>query len=625
MARIAECIVRRWIFCLLFAIILPANAFYYGEPERFVESSYDGSDQFNQDMAFDDFGNIHVVWLDEEGTSTYQIFHRMKVHQGGNLPTGKIAFDPPCELVDCFLNRPMLTFGYEDLDRGFCVFSRGVSPYGIEFSWIDFDESSFAWTYAGSLVPSTTTVDYAVASYNNHVFFIYGRMGGFRVLRMTDGVLDGTMRDFIPNPDFTLYHPDICTDDEGYVYVVYETYNSSTLAYDRKVTRSELPEQIEMFWAGRTVAGSSNFEYPSIAATGTSTVGDLRVGIGRVEHTGSEYRVEGKVEVDGDWISGPVFLGHEALVQLADGGQSASNADVAFGRDHAFHIVWRDNTVVTYEAYASVSYDDAVSFTSPQCLNCDTTGHSTTLFPKIASSREGSHALAIALVQKDLSGSHHPWLIQLPTHYYDRCDTDFSNWDSVSGVMIDATVSHDVSGHSFRFETNTQRGLLYNDYQSAPITGNLDFWFYDTLSQTADFHARIEGDDGSKAGVYRMIGINNASSHTAYSVHGGTSWQVLSNQRTTGWHHVIIQVSGSGLEMLLDPETNAIPVLASNQFVNISRIEFEGGSSGDPYYLDDVTITAEVSPPVPANSIVGILLAIIGFTAIFRMRRIQVF
>ena len=619
MAKVSSFIIHVCVLLLLCSGGPTSQAYYYGDPERFVESTFDSSNQFNQDVAFDENGNVHVVWIEHENLGSYEIYHRIKLHQGESLPTGPIAFDPPCQSIDCGLNRPMFAAGNHSEKFGFCVFSRGQAPYGIELATID---SSFTWAYNGVFVASTTTVDYAFTSYANHEFFIYSRMGGMRLQRLTDGTPDGAPFDFLPDPDYTLYHPDICTDDEGFLYVIYEAYNSGTSAYVRKIQRSIDSEDVSAFSFPRTVLGTANFEYPSIAAIGSLTNLDLRVGIGKIEHSGTNYRVEGMVEANGTWGSPGAYTGQEALIRLADGGNVAANIDVAFGRDHAFHVVWRDDTVIQSEAYASVTFDDAFSFSAPQSLSCDTETHSTAMTPRIAASRDDSRSLAIVFIQDDTSTNNHPWLLHVPTHFKDACDTDFSNWDVATGVSIDSSSAHSPSA-SFRLESATARGTLSRDYSLTPINGTLDFWFYDRLSESSDFHLRIDGDDGTKASVYRMIGINNASSHTTYSVHDGSAWQTLSNTRTMDWHHVLINVTNTGIEMLLDPETDPAPVYSSSQMIEIGSIQFEGGTSSDPYNLDDVTIAACVPRAVPAFTIDGIIFTLIVLSCLIALHGIR--
>ncbi len=619
MAKASSFIVPVCVLLLLCSGGPASQAYYYGEPERFVESTFDGSNQFNQDVAFDGSGNVHVVWIEHEDLGSYEIFHRIKLHQGESLPTGPIAFDPFCQSIDCGLNRPMFAAGNHPEEFGFCVFSRGQSPFGIELSTID---SSFTWAYNGVFVSSTTTVDYAFTSYANHAFFIYSRMGGMRLERLTDGIPDGAPFDFLPDPDYTLYHPDICTDEEGYLYVIYEAYNSSTSAYVRKIQRSLDSEDVSGFSFARAVLGAANFEYPSIAAIGSLTNLDLRVGIGKIEHSGTNYRVEGLVEVNGIWDSPGAYAGQEALIRLADSGNVASNIDVAFGRDHAFHVVWCDDTVIQSEAYASVTFDDASSFSAPQCLSCDTETHSIVMTPRIAASRDDSRSLAIVFIQDDPSTTNHPWLLHVPTHFRDTGDMDFDNWDTAAGVMIDTTFGRGDT-MSFRFESESIRGALSRSYIDTPIVGTVDFWFYDRLSESSDFHLRIDGDDGTKGSVYRMIGINNASSHTTYSVHDGSDWQTLSNARTMDWHHVLINVTDTGIEILLDPETDPAPVYSSSQMIEIGSIQFEGGTDSDPYNLDDVTIAAYVPRAVPALTIDGIIFTLIVLSCLFALHGIR--
>lgn len=618
----SACLLSILVAVVMLTTLQPARcSYYYGTPMKFIETEHETFSQKGPDVDFDRFNNVHLVWNSNEFSGLYLIYHRVKLHDGGVLATEPIEMNPDCEISDCGLFKPLISFGAGSLDVGRCVYHQNIGTNLIQYTSLAYTANTFNWTFEEGVYSTMGASDYKIALYDDYAFLVCVFENKIRVIPGLNDTWSQTLfYDFEPSADTTQANPDICTDDAGYVYVSFEIYNTIGSSYTHNVARSATPLSITSFNDIRLVPGTNDWEQPVIAASGSLAESDLIVCLISTQHSGSDTALVCTVEENGPWSSSIDFGDSSWGITSATAPPFVGNPDVKFGRDNSLHVVWESDASLQTEVYVSTSLNSGAAFSTPFCVSCGTESHTQALNPRIAVSKDASREIAIVYEQVDINGFFHPWLVHIPTYFLDSCDAGFGNWTTVSGVTLDSLTGHHAPG-CFRFDSTGARGTLAVDYGNQELTGTIDFWFMDSLSETSGFTMRIEGDDGSKAGVYRMIGINNASSHTAYSVHDGTSWMALSQTRIAGWHHVIVQVSGGGIEMRLDPELTTGTVHQSAGFVNFNRIEFLGGSETDPYYLDDVILAAPVEEPVvPAESLPAILLLLfmVSLALVFR-------
>ncbi len=607
------------------SLVAMAQAGLYPEAELFVEPAYMTSNQVHPDMAFDMNGTVHVVWSGDYTSGINQIFHRSKTPSGGASATELIAIDTDCLTVDCGFDYPAITISSGNY--GMVVYPGSVAHPTIDS--VELYVPTGTWANKGDADSGIggPFEEVAITNSFNFAFLAHSYLNGIRFSRFNTGVWDPASEYLLipggPNQQFSNF--DLAADEDGYLYLVYDVNDLSTGYKSAEVRRTVNPNDFTAgFEPARPLEAehSINFESePAIFVQGAAGSSDLAVSIAWVHLNVSNPQVFGLVEFNGDWgNSGPMSgLSNQACNWTMG---YAVGLDVVRTEAGVLHLVWMDTRTGLMETYAASSYNDADSFLTDECISCGVGGSGSVNSPVIAISQGIGKDLAIAYSKQESLGNH-VYLAFTPTLFFDACDTDFSNWDSHSGVTIDPTFAHDPGGGSFRFATAGKRGLLVNDFSPARLTGTLDFWFHDTGSNDADFWCRIDGDDGLRSGVYRMVGINNASSHSAYSINTGLdAWEPTSVMRNVGWHHVIVTVNGGMIDIRIDPEMHTTPVHTSGGFEYFDRIEFEGGTEADPYHLDDVHIISELIRSTPAMSVIGtiVLLLSIGILLMIRHR-----
>lgn len=610
--------IMNWVL-MLCLIAIPAGpaaiADFFPESELFVEPYLMTTGQAHPDLAFD-FGNsLHVVWSGDPSMSIKKIFHR-KIDSSGTISaTEPVAISGSCGTVNCDLDYPALTIG-----NATCM---AVFPGGATHPSIDSSEMNIGtgtWTFKNEADDGTygPYSDVAVASYGNFVFAAHPYQNGLRFVRCNSGVWEtGSAYDMQPGTNVVFSHVDIAVDEEGYIYAVFDTENTFDSTRSVGVCRSIDPYQVTLgFHTTRIVefAHTENFHsYPAISITGSENTSDLAVTIGWIHLNAGNPQVYGQTEFNGTWYSIAVFSGLGNKACDWTGGVTADSIDIVRDANDVVRMVWLDYRTGIAEVYGAVSYNGGDSFLADECISCAFGMTGLVTEPAIAVSPGGTKNTAV--VYSRMSDGHdHVYLSYSNTQFYDSCDGDFSKWDSASGVTVDPTFSHDPGGGSFKFTTTGKRGLLSNDFSPDQLTGTVDFWFFDSMSEVSDFRFKISGDNGTKSGVYRMVGINNASSHSAYSVNNGLgAWVPTSATRFVGWHHVIATVGGGSISIFIDPANNVDPVHSSTGFEYFQTIEFEGGTDTDPYYLDDVHLITEVTRTTPTISAIGLLILLIVF------------
>lgn len=610
------------VMCLT-SVVIEVNADFYPQPFVFVESSYMTSGQVHPDLAFDGDNTLHVVWSGDPTSEINRIFHRKIDATGMMYSTEPVLINGSCETVDCGLDYPSLAIANS---RCTVVFPGSASHPSIDSS--ELNTSTGVWTFTGEADDGSSGPypEVAVASYGDYVILAYHYQDGIRFVRCHNGVWEPAS-EYLMLPVAGVYfnNVDIAIDADGYFYTVFDILDTNTSTSAVYAGRSTSPvNPFEAFLSFRAVEPfhSEVFQsFPSISVTGAASTSDLAVTIGWVHlDTGSPV-VYAQTELNGLWSTMNVFIGTGSRACSWTTGVVAKHVDVVRDADGVVRMVWLDMRIAHYEVYGSVSFNNTGSFLPDECVSCVSGYLEPAADPAIAVSSGPGKTTAIAY-SRMYGANQHVYLSHENTLLYDSCGGDFSNWDTASGVTVDPLFGHDPGGGSFKFITSGKRGLLVNDFTPDYLTGTIDFWFYDSMSNTSDFSFKIDGDDGLRAGVYRMIGINNASSHTAYSAHDGTNgWTVTSAMRFTGWHHVITSVREDRIEMFIDPDLNPMPVLSNSGFQYFHRIEFEGGTDGEPYFLDDVHLITEILRATPSLSIAGIVVMLLAFTGVMRLRR----
>ncbi len=599
------------------------NAGFFPTPQIAVESSYMTTGQAHPDLVFDLSQNLHLIWSGDPTMSIKRIYHRKVEPSGVWMATEPAAVDGSCTTVDCGFDYPAIAMG-----NSTCMV---VYPGGATHPSMDSTElnvTSGIWTFRGQADTGTQGPypEVAVAAYGNFVFAAHQYQNGFRVVRYNSGVWEtGSEFTWVPGGSISYENIDVAVDAEGFIYVVFDSLDSGSGFYGVGACRSIDPYDVTAgFHSIRIVeSGHPDFFYahPSISVTGSESTSDLAVTIGWVHLNASNPQVYAMTEYNGTWYSIALFSGPGNKACSWTGGVVSSDIDLVRDSNGTIQMVWLDYRTGSNEVYGAVSYDDGANFLPDECISCGDGASGTVSDPAITRTTGSIKRTAVAY-SRMVDGHDHVFLSYIASQFYDSCDTDFSNWDSASGVVIDHSFSHDPGGGSFRFQASKGRGLLANDFSPEQLTGTVDFWFFDSLSNTADFSFKISGDDGTKSGVYRMVGINNASSHSVYSIDQGLgSWSSTTVTRTADWHHMIVSVEDGTITIYLDPETNPAPIHTSSGFEFFNSIEFQGGTDTDPYYLDDVYLITETLRATPSMSTWGMILLLAAFGVLFFVQR----
>ncbi len=599
---------------LMSGLVPRANADLFPEPQIVVEPAYLTSGQVHPDVAFDDENAVHVVWSGDPTTGIDRIFHK-KIDATGSIGTTEpVEIDGPCVASDCGLDYPSLAIAGT---RCTVVYPGSASHPSVDSS--ELNTATGIWSFTGQADVGTygPFAEVAVAAYGDYLILAHPYQGGFRFVQCDHGVWQPlTEYLLLPAPGVYFANIDIAVDDDGYFYAVFDIRDTNSLTSAVYVGRSTNPyNPIGAFLSFRAVEAfhSEVFQsFPSISVTGSAAALDLAVTIGWVHLNTGNPQVFAQTEFNGLWSTSMDFGGTGSRACSWTSGVVAKHLDVHRDTEGVVRMVWLDLRVENDEVYGAVSYNNASSFLPDECVSCISENLNPVTDPAIAVSNGPAKTTAIVFSRLH-DGFNHAFISFQHSLLYDSCDGDFSNWDTGSGVEIDPSVSHDPGGASFKFLTTGKRGVLMQDFSPDQLTGSIDFWFYDSMSVSSDFRFRIDGDDGQRAGVYRMIGINNASSHTTYSVDDGSGvWLTTTASRSTGWHHVIASVRNGLIEIFMDPEINTEPVVSSIGFEYFYRIEFEGGTDADPYHLDDVHVIGEVLRATPSLSVSGIILLLVS-------------
>ncbi|GEM_PF-3217411 len=608
---------------LLPGLVPRANADFFPEPQIVVEPAYMTSGQVHPDVAFDDGNAVHVVWSGDPTTGIDRIFHK-KIDATGSIgATEPVTIDGSCQASDCGLDYPSLAIAGT---RCTVVYPGSAAHPSVDSS--ELNTATGIWTFTGQADDGTygPFAEVAVAAHGDYVILAYPYQGGFRFVQCDHGVWQpGKEYLMLPAPGVSFQNIDIAMDAEGYFYAVLDIHDTNTLTSAVYTGRSTNPyNPIGAFLSLRTVEvfhPDDFLSYPAISVTGSAATLDLAVTIGWIHLDSGSPVVYAQTEMNKSWATMDAFGGTGSRACSWTTGVVAKHLDVHRDADGVVRMVWLDLRVENDEVYGAVSYNNASSFLPDECVSCISENLNPVTDPAIAVSTGPAKRTAIVFSRLH-DGFNHAFISYQHSLLYDSCDGDFSNWDAVSGVEIDPTFSHDLGGASFKFMTTGKRGVLMQDFSPDQLTGTVDFWFHDSMSATTDFRFRIDGDDGQRAGVYRMIGINNASSHTTYSVDDGSGvWLTTTASRSTGWHHVIASVRNGLIEIFMDPEINTEPVVSSIGFEYFSRIEFEGGTDAEPYYLDDVHVIGEVLRATPATSLIGTIVLLVSIGALLMIRK----
>jgi len=414
---------------------------------------------------------------------------------------------------------------------------------------------------------------------------------------------------------YELFHPKMAADNDGYIYVVYDRFNSSTSKFDIGACRSVLSGDIQGGFGPEhsILATTADVEFdPDVAVTGAYSASDLVFAVSFVESITMATNVSMSHEVNGDWTDN-MYPSTIPLVLNTDNSPTlnVNGPDSVFDFDgDTLYVIWVDDRSGTGNLYLRAVSNNASSPSDELCL---LSGAIDIVDPPHISAGYNPGNLAVTYLDQD-GGSVSPFLLLSRASFFDTCDADPSAyWTSYSGVTVVPSPHHGPTGSSYRLENSKTRGSLLQDYGSVEQTGSISLFFYDDPAiVTEDFIVTMNNDNSR--GVIRMLGVRNdtASNYYSYSMDGVT-WQSMAAQRFLGWHEIIITVNASGITMQLEPfeGSGTYLTVTDSAFTSFTSIEIEGGGPTGAYNVDDIRVEAypinNTSPNIPSSSPFSIL------------------
>ncbi len=593
--------------------LIPMTSAFFNEV-TFVEPEYYSYEQLHPHMAYDQNGDLHMVWQDDRDQAPNHIYHRILYHSlmfNSSMRADRLT---TCEIVDCDLDFPKIVLDFLDPSIGFMICSSGANPnYQLPSAAMMLSGTPPNPTWASIPPPISggdSYRDFAIASKEKDIIAAWVAQGTIH-LQHYDTVTqqwDSPLSMINPPSDTILWNVDIAMDDAGFIYIVCDSTNNQTSRSSVLACRSFLPFDVQSgFNEFRQVPDIQSYVLPSgNPSIDVKTIrGNVIVAISYTErvYVIDNINLACRCEINGDWINSSQMMGNRRIINDYTGtGYSIGESDVAIGPDGQILVVWSDNRpnlMPESRIYKAISYNYGNSYTEDELVS-PRLSSSAAEYPVAAwSPINADYAIGY---QKKVMLNYHVFAVVNQADFLDRCDSSPLNfWDVAQGVVLDNSIFHDpgLFGSSYRIQNSQTKGELVYDLGTDSAYGSVDLWFYDGLSTDTDFYVSLNGDDGTKAGIFRMLGVRNDISDSNYSINNGSSWIATMRPRTLNWHHLIMSVSEDGIEILLDPESVPLPVYVDLVFDNFSKVEIQGGSDTDPYNVDDIRVTTDLIPPSP--------------------------
>ena len=627
-----------FILVFLFLFISSASrAYVYGGTVPVVEEAFQSYMQFAPDIVFDSDDYLHAVWVDSRFSYKY-IFNRMGVNGEFGGSSQRADFANGCDSIDCNENFPYLIFRTEGPNKILNVLYRSDEPPPLRLS--EFDFASWYEVSGPSLIGSPTS-DYSVACYGSNVYVAYLSPTGISFQRYTGSSTWASDTYYIsPGPNNTFYDVDIAVDSDGYLYAAF-TYQQDSPSFEQKtvICRSQdIANLTTGFTELRDVVAVSTNGYDRMNSLAVSGLypSSLLVSVAFIDDSLGPKQVRCVSESNFDWTSTTppaMYLNGTWTIVSSSIALNPQDPDIKIDSSNRIHVVWSDERAGTglNKIYVANSEDSGATFLNEYLIS-NPDPLCTAIMPRIATSAISD---SLAIVFEEWDGYYNKIKVTWnATGFNDNCDDpSFPGWDTHSGVEVELNPPDHSGNPAYKFTGSKSRGLLEKDYGTTKMTGSIDFWFYDSGSTVdgEDFSVAVYGDDGTDAGVYRMLGVRNAIRADEYALNVDGTWMLTGRSRIADWHHVSIMVDFNGIRIYLDPENYSDPInlltLDPNRsfFTNFSRIAFLGnGSIGTEYFIDDVSIVANpinATIDVPASNYWGLMLALITISAFIFIRK----
>ncbi|MCD4652821.1 hypothetical protein K8T06_02680 [bacterium] len=584
------------------------------------------NETFNQESAsssFDYHGNIHTVWIDNRDGNLHS--QGSALLADGTFVGSYTMYTGTGSDNHTFIRTfPSIT----DVNTMFSIVLNEDSSPDFEFCGVELNINDFpsipypVVTFCVST--GTTSVDViSMVETGGKIFYALDdspdiRLRAYDVSSQTWDTVDA----IIPGlGNISLSHPQIAVDEDDFIYVVYDRYDSGppvehNIGARRSMSQADLsggfyPENIIL-----ATASTSGYFSPEVAVTGSYSNLDLLFICTYLDPNPLTTKVNMVTDWMGDWtIAFFLTSTTDTLNTDNSSGIFVQGPESAFDVDgETVYVIWTDDRTGTSELYLR-AVSNAGSILSDEFLLTD--GDTDVEARPHISTGFNPGDIAITYIDDDC-----PFLLMSRSTFYDTCDNDPSlHWTTHSGITIDNTMYHGQPA-SYRFETSMTRGALLQDYGTTEQTGSVSLFFYDTPSITTENFIVTLNNDNSK-GIIRMLGVRNETTPTNYSYNDGSGWIDWGVIRTPGWHEVIMSVDASGITMQIEgwEGLGDFSTVTEPTFTSFTSIEIEGGGTAGSYNVDDIRVEANpviYEPlPIPSSSPFFLLLGIILIGGIF--------
>lgn len=607
------------------------KAFHFIHPEYLmVENPNVPFFQSEPDVTFDPAGNVHVVYHDNRSLSIEHLFATTLMQNGlltfsyraymgneGNNHTNPFVFPSTF-----YTNRNYVG---------------GIDGSGT------YNECIMGYYETGSLPATPTPVDQAgyplaaetvdnlqVLSWNSSIYYAYDYMGDVYLNTFNEefGIWGTEVILSHPITEESYSAPSFAIDEDGFIYIAYNVFDSMNTQTFLRVRRSSTPGSITAFPVERLVDFYMDVHSyaPKIAVTGRYGNSTLKVAIAYRFPSASMTKIIGNMEENYDWsLTTPdTFSGtgpYDISSELTDG-EIVYGPDMIYDAAGDLYIAWSDDRDDIFKLYGNVSYDGGLSMLSSNEVQIGV-GIAGIFGEPVLAAGPNPGDIALAYCRNDGLYTS-PYLLLSRSTFFDSCDVDPGStgyWTSYSGIDVVTSMFYSPPGCYRMF---TGKGMLLRDFGTEEQQGSVTLQFYDTGSETEDFYVALNNDN--LKGVIRMLGVRNETTTYNYSYsYGNDIWVDLGTPRSNGWHEIRFQVDDTGLLMSIGLSGGG--VLGSKTdpaFTSFTSVEIEGGSGSSPYFVDDIRVEAfplEIAPPLPTMSIVSLaILALLLGVVIVRKR-----
>jgi hypothetical protein len=414
-----------------------------------------------------------------------------------------------------------------------------------------------------------------------------------------------------------LQNPRLAVDSDNYIYLSYDSHTSVPEQWHLMVRRSSAPGIVDDFQIEVIPRSSGSGEFNAdLAVAGNS--GSEYCALVFWDPNASSDEIVCDTSIAQDWTI-EFWGGLPYTVASQGSGLFVLGPSAAFDADgETLYVTWADNSLGNDEVWGAISRDGGLTFDNREQL----TDNAMSLIdgPVIATGTDpGVYAIAYT---RNTGGLNSPFVLCSVPAFFDQCNGPPSNyWDIYDGVT-QSTNQYFSEPYSYQMATAATRGQLISEYGSVEHTGGVNLMFYDdTTITTEDFYVALENNNAR--GVIRMLGVRNDTTNTnyAYSLNG-EDWVDLMVPRATGWHNLVITANETdGLSMYIDDITH---VQTDPAFQTFTRVVIDGGTSSDPYYVDDISVHAVPLiefRPIPATSPLFLVLLLAGVGVILVRRK----